>query len=70
MKKTLLNASGNVLRTKQTTAYRYLFLLLLVFFGGNWEKASAQCVAPVQKYQSVDTDANMTTLDWSKNLFM
>jgi hypothetical protein len=53
MKKTLLNASGNVLRTKKTTAYQYLLLLLLVLTGGNVDKVNAQCIGPYQGFESV-----------------
>lgn len=66
MKKTLLTASGNVLRTKTTTASQYLLLLLLVFLGGNLEKANAQqCLGPYQGFESVPAStATMQTSGW------
>ncbi|WP_284653394.1 T9SS sorting signal type C domain-containing protein [Flavobacterium terrisoli] len=64
MKQTLLNASGNVLRTKKTISYQYLFLLLLVFLGSNFQKATAQCIGPYQGFESVNTIAGMQAAGW------
>lgn len=65
MKRTLLYASSNGLLSKSLTP---LLLFILVLFGGSLS-SYAQCIAPLQKFQSVDTDANMTALGWTRNGF-
>lgn len=65
MKRTLLYASSNGLLSKQFTN----LLLFTLLFLGALLSANAQCVAPLQKFQSVDTDANMTALGWTRSGF-
>lgn len=62
MNRTLLSASSNGLLSKKLTT----LLLLAISFLGSMNYANAQCIAPVQRFQSVDTDANMTTLGWTR----
>lgn len=64
MKRTLLSASSIGLLSKKLTT---LFLIVFTFCS-TLISTHAQCVTPLQKFQSVDTDANMTTLGWSRSL--